>query len=39
MIRQGRDEQLSSVMMSGAAQGMQTAEMAEAVLRAKGRIA
>ena len=39
MIRQGRYEQLSSVMMSGAAQGMQTAEMAEAVLRAKGRIA
>ena len=38
MIRQGHYAQLDSVMMSGAAQGMQTAAMAEATLRAEGRI-
>jgi len=38
MIRQGHYAQLDSVMMSGAAQGMQTAAMAEAALRAEGRI-
>jgi len=39
ILRQGSYGQLASVMMSGAAHGMQTAEMAEAALRAKGRIA
>ena len=39
MLRQGSYGQLASVMMSGAAQGMQTAEMGEAVLRSKGLIA
>ena len=39
ILRQGNYSQLASVMMSGAAQGMQTCEMAEAALRAKGVIA
>lgn len=39
ILRQGNYSQLASVMMSGAPQGMQTAEMAEAALRAKGMIA
>ena len=39
ILRQGNYSQLVSVMMSGAAQGMQTAEMAENALRAKGMIA
>ena len=39
ILRQGNYSQLVSVMMSGAAQGMQTAEMAETDLRAKGIIA
>ena len=39
ILRQGSYSQLASVMMSGAAQGMQTAEMAESALRAKGMIA
>ena len=39
ILRQGSCLQLASVMMSGAAQGMQTAEMAEAMLRAKGMLA
>ena len=39
ILRQGSYSQLPSVMMSGAAQGMQTAEMAEKELRAKGMIA
>lgn len=39
ILRQGSYSQLVSVMMSGAAQGMQTAEMAENALRAKGMIA
>ena len=39
ILRQGSYAQLSSVMMSGAAQGMQTAEMAEKALRAQGWIA
>ncbi|EKU70638.1 type IV pilus twitching motility protein PilT [Selenomonas sp. F0473] len=38
MIRQGHYGQLGSVMMSGAAQGMQTSAMAEAALRAAGLI-
>ena len=38
ILRQGSYSQLPSVMMSGAAQGMQTAEMAEKELRAKGMI-
>ena len=38
MIRQGHYGQLDSVMMSGAAQGMQTAAMAEDALRAQGII-
>lgn len=38
ILRQGNYSQLDSVMMSGAGQGMQTAEMAEAALRAKGMI-
>ena len=36
ILRQGSYGQLASVMMSGAAHGMQTSEMAEAELRAKG---
>ena len=39
ILRQGSYAQLSSVMMSGTAQGMQTAEMAEKELRARGMIA
>ena len=39
ILRQGSCSQLTSVMMSGAAQGMQTAEMAETMLRAKGMLA
>ena len=39
ILRQGNYSQLASLMMSGAAQGMQTREMAEAALRAKGMIA
>lgn len=39
ILRQGSYGQLSSVMMSGAAQGMQTTAMAEAALRAKGVLA
>lgn len=39
ILRQGSCGQLTSVMMSGAAQGMQTAEMAETALRAQGIIA
>ena len=39
ILRQGSYGQLVSAMMSGAAQGMQTSEMAEAVLRAKGILA
>ena len=39
ILRQGSYSHLRSVMMSGAAQGMQTAEMAEKALRAKGWIA
>lgn len=39
ILRQGSCSQLASVMMSGAAQGMQTAEMAEVMLRAKGMLA
>lgn len=38
ILRQGNYGQLASVMMSGAAQGMQTAEMAETALRARGLI-
>ena len=39
ILRQGSYAQLTSVMMSGAAQGMQTAGMAEKALRAKGILA
>ena len=39
ILRQGSYSQLPYVLMSGAAQGMQTAEMAEKELRAKGMIA
>ena len=39
VLRQGRYDQLETLMMSGAAQGMQTAEMAEAELRARGVLA
>ena len=39
LLRQGSYAQLTSVMMSGAAQGMQTQEMAEAALRAQGILA
>ena len=38
ILRQGSYSQLASVMMSGAAQGMQTADMAETVLRTNGTI-
>ena len=38
IVRNGQYSQLFSVMMSGAEQGMQTAEMAEAMLRSKGII-
>ena len=39
ILRQGQYSQLLSVMMSGAAQGMQTRAMAETALRSKGIIA
>ena len=39
LLRQGRYDQLETLMMSGAAQGMQTAEMAEDALRARGVLA
>ena len=39
VLRQGRYDQLETLMMSGAAQGMQTAEMAEGALRARGVLA
>lgn len=39
VLRQGRYDQLETLMMSGAAQGMQTAEMAEDALRARGVLA
>lgn len=38
IVRNGQYSQLFSVMMSGVEQGMQTAEMAEAMLRSKGII-
>lgn len=38
IVRNGQYGQLFSVMMSGAEQGMQTSEMAEAMLRSKGII-
>ena len=38
IVRNGQYSQLFSVMMSGAEQGMQTSEMAEAMLRSKGII-
>ena len=39
VLRQGRYDQLETLMMSGAAQGMQTAEIAEDALRARGVLA